>query len=55
MEATDAMNGLATTEIGLESLIRRSCHEFGSPTTKLGACNDEKIESVKIISFSAAC
>jgi hypothetical protein len=55
MEATDAMNDLATTEIGPESSIRRSCHEFGSPITQLGAWNDEKIECVKIMPFSAAC
>lgn len=55
MEATDAMNDLATTEIGPESPIRRSCHESDSPITQLGAWNDEKIECVKIMPFSATC
>lgn len=55
MEAIEAMNGTATTEIGSESEERRSCHESGSPKTKLGAWNDEKIECGKIMPFSAAC
>jgi hypothetical protein len=55
LEAIEAMNDLATTEIGPESKVRRSCHESGSPITKLGVWNDEKIECVKIMPFSAAC
>jgi hypothetical protein len=55
MEAIEAMNDLVTPEIGSESEVRRSCHESGSPKTTLGAWNDEKIECVKIMPFSAAC
>ena len=55
MEVIQTMKDPATSEIGSESPIRRSWHEFGSPITKLGAWNDEQIEGVKIMPFSATC
>ena len=55
MEVIEVMKDPATTEIGPERPIRRSCHESDSPLTKLGAWNDDKVECVKIMPFSAAC
>ncbi|RLQ20135.1 hypothetical protein DWB85_19325, partial [Seongchinamella sediminis] len=54
MEKIEAMNDLATPEIGPESPIWRSCHKSDSPLTKLGPWNDEKVKCIKIMPFSAA-
>ena len=55
METIEAVNDPAATEIGPGSPIRRGCHESDSPLTKLETWNDEEVECVKIMPFSATC